>query len=252
MPATESLAVTRAQSDSILGPVPEVFASLDTSSLTPVPVRPTPLALTVPADDTEMAQTTANVLAGLGLTVTPKPETMPADPMRDMTASILSGIGQVTGNEVASFGEAPAPSTSLEMLVVAALQQGQSDAYIDIIVNEAAKAGTITVPQGLATSDGNVDTAVLLYSLIEKARSAAGEPPLPPSGVSEGVEIVSAQGTPQRVYTVGTGDSLGAIAVKFYGSVDKFDVIYQANRQTLSSPNAIQVGQRLEIPEIAG
>ena len=74
--------------------------------------------------------------------------------------------------------------TSLEMLVVQALQQGQSDAYIDTIVNEAAKAGTITIPQGLATANGTVDTAVLLYSLIEKARAAAGEPPLPPTGAN--------------------------------------------------------------------
>jgi nucleoid-associated protein YgaU len=40
--------------------------------------------------------------------------------------------------------------------------------------------------------------------------------------------------------------------VKFYGSVEKYDLIYQANRKVLSSPNAIQVGQRLAIPEVAG
>ena len=55
-----------------------------------------------------------------------------------------------------------------------------------------------------------------------------------------------------RFYTVSRGDSLGAIAVKFYGNVDKYSAIFQANRNVLSSPNAIQVGQRLAIPDIAG
>lgn len=39
-----------------------------------------------------------------------------------------------------------------------ALKQGQNDAYIDTLVNAAATAGTITVPQILVTSDGRVDT----------------------------------------------------------------------------------------------
>jgi nucleoid-associated protein YgaU len=199
-----------------------------------------------------MAETTANVLAGLGLTVAPTAPQPQDDPMRDMTANVLSGIGQFTGKQVNAGGGAPAPHTSLEMLVVQALQQGQSDAYIDTIVNEAAKAGTITIPQGLATANGTVDTAVLLYSLIEKARAAAGEPPLPPTGANTDIALTSDQDADQRFYTVGTGDSLGAIAVKFYGSVEKYDLNYQANRKVLSSPNAIQVGQRLAIPEVAG
>lgn len=248
----DDMAVTRGLGDSILGPVPDVIASLDTTVVTPAPLRAPAPSLNVLTDNARMAETTANVLAGLGLNVAPTPDTTTADPMRDLTASVLSGIGQITGKQVIAGGETPAPNTSLEMLVVQALQQGQSDAYIDTIVNEAAKAGTITVPQGLVTANGNVDTAVLLYSLIEKARAAAGEPPLPPSGANEGVEFLSDDTEFRRVYTVGSGDSLGAIAIKFYGSVDKSDVIYQANRDVLSSPNAIQIGQRLAIPELAG
>lgn len=60
------------------------------------------------------------------------------------------------------------------MLVVQALKQGQNDAYIDTLVNAAATAGTITVPQILVTSDGRVDTHVLLASIITQATIAAG------------------------------------------------------------------------------
>ncbi len=52
------------------------------------------------------------------------------------------------------------------------------------------------------------------------------------------------------VYTVKAGDSLGAIAVKFYGNVQKFPIIFEANRNILTSPNTIKVGQRLAIPNL--
>ena len=46
------------------------------------------------------------------------------------------------------------------MLVVQALKEGQNDAYTDTLVNEAATAGTITVPEILVTSDGRVDADI--------------------------------------------------------------------------------------------
>jgi nucleoid-associated protein YgaU len=51
-----------------------------------------------------------------------------------------------------------------------------------------------------------------------------------------------------QFYTVGAGDSLGAIALKFYGDAAYFPKIYDANRTILSSPDRLIVGQRLAIP----
>lgn len=258
-PAVETTDVTRAQHDSILGPIPEVIASLDTT-LTQAPVPQQAPSLSVQTDNAKMDETTANVLAGLGLTAAPSAAQAQDDPMRDMTANVLSGIGLITGKPVTSGGEAPAPKSSLELLVVKALKEGQTDDYINTLVNAAAKAGEIVVPEILVTSSGEVDTAVLLNSIITQAQIAAGgaAPAVPdvPSGDGTGVEVRIVQRAAEteqyRFYTVGAGDSLGAIAVKFYGNVDKFDLIFQANRGVLSSPNAIQVGQRLAIPEITG
>lgn len=36
--------------------------------------------------------------------------------------------------------------------------------------------------------------------------------------------------------------------MNFYGEVGKYQLIFAANRSTLSSPNNIRVGQRLTIP----
>jgi len=252
----ETTAVTRARTDSILGPVPNAIA-IPVAAIQ-APQRNTAPALGVPTDDADMTQTAANVLAGLGLNVASNAQR--PDPMRDMTADVLAGISAVTGKNITAGGAPPAAKSALELLVVQALKEGQSDDYINTLVNEAASAGAISVPQVLVTSDGKVDTSVLLSSIITQAQIAAGGPapaiPVVPSGDGTGVEVRVVQratDTQQyRFYTVSRGDSLGAIAVKFYGNVDKYSAIFQANRNVLSSPNAIQVGQRLAIPDIAG
>jgi len=49
-------------------------------------------------------------------------------------------------------------------------------------------------------------------------------------------------------YTVVAGDTLSEISRKVYGSPGRWMDIYQANRDQLSSPNALKVGQVLRIP----
>src|SRR5690606_7567043 len=52
-----------------------------------------------------------------------------------------------------------------------------------------------------------------------------------------------------RTYVVQPGDTLGKISVRFYGTANGYLRIYEANRDQLSSPSDIQVGQELTIPE---
>jgi nucleoid-associated protein YgaU len=52
----------------------------------------------------------------------------------------------------------------------------------------------------------------------------------------------------ERRYTVKAGDSLSAIAQQFYGKGSEYNRIFEANRDKLSDPNRIQVGQELVIP----
>ena len=49
-------------------------------------------------------------------------------------------------------------------------------------------------------------------------------------------------------YTVKAGDTLSKIAVRFYNSIDKWEKIYAANRESLKSPDYIFVGMKLVIP----
>lgn len=51
-----------------------------------------------------------------------------------------------------------------------------------------------------------------------------------------------------RTYTVQGGDSLSSISRRFYGTPSRWIDIYQANRDRLSSENALRVGQTIRIP----
>lgn len=199
---------------------------------------------------TQVDEITAGVLASLSgapasapaLAVEPITED---DPLRNLTSGVLASL---TG---------PAPQrpvgTSMEDLVTQALKQGQSDAYIDALLNEAASAGSIAVPGALRTDGGRVDTATLLAALVRKSSpDSEAAPEIDAS--SEGVEVrvVQRAGETKRYnfYTVQSGDSLGAIANRFYGDAGLYTAIYEANRQFLSSPDRIRAGQRLSIPEV--
>ena len=55
-------------------------------------------------------------------------------------------------------------------------------------------------------------------------------------------------GGQQRTYTVQAGDSLSKISKQFYGNVNEYMRIFEANRDQLNDPNKIQPGQKLVIP----
>ena len=51
-----------------------------------------------------------------------------------------------------------------------------------------------------------------------------------------------------RSYTVQPGDTLSAIAQKFYGKAGEYNKIFQANRDKLTDADHIRPGQELVIP----
>ena len=55
--------------------------------------------------------------------------------------------------------------------------------------------------------------------------------------------------TPEvRYHTVGDGDSLSRISLRYYGTANRWQEIYQANRDVLQGSSALRVGQQLRIP----
>ena len=54
-----------------------------------------------------------------------------------------------------------------------------------------------------------------------------------------------------QFHDVVRGDTLSAIAKKFYGDANKYPVIFEANKPMLSHPDKIYPGQNLIIPALA-
>ena len=52
-----------------------------------------------------------------------------------------------------------------------------------------------------------------------------------------------------RTYTVAAGDSLSKIAKNFYGNAGQYMKIFDANKDKLTDPDKIKVGQELVIPD---
>lgn len=62
--------------------------------------------------------------------------------------------------------------------------------------------------------------------------------------------VVDADEPEAQFHTVESGDSLSAIAKKYYGDATKYPAIFEANKPMLTDPNKIYPGQVLRIPTI--
>ncbi|MBQ6657670.1 MAG: peptidoglycan-binding protein LysM [Ottowia sp.] len=143
---------------------------------------------------------------------------------------------------------------------------------------KAAKAAEEAVAPTHATPDPNVQAANAIKGYIEQQNLAlenlgvtyadgrvtltgtapsqeAAEKAMLAAGNVEGVTEVDNQiqfpeGTETRYHDVVKGDTLSAIAKKYYGDASKYPVIFEANKPMLTDPNKIYPGQKLRIPAL--
>ena len=78
-------------------------------------------------------------------------------------------------------------------------------------------------------------------------------PPKPPADFSNVQSGSSTRPLPpepaqDQWYTVVTGDSLSKIARHFYGDGNRWQKIFEANRDQIKDPDLIRPGQKLKIP----
>ena len=198
--------------------------------------RPSDTAMIEPAEaEVSRAQTELDGLEALSEEIAPvmqAEEPQPVTPQPEVETAAVPVEAAPALVEPSQPEILPEPANDLEKLIVNALKQGQSEAYIDALVNEAASQGAVEVPQSLVTEDGRVDTGSLLAVLSSPTRSAS----------------VDTGTIGARSYVVEPGDSLASISYRFYGSTSKSVDIFVANRSVLKSPNHVEVGQMLVIP----
>jgi nucleoid-associated protein YgaU len=104
-----------------------------------------------------------------------------------------------------------------------------SDLMADINVRERARAETSSPMTGIPGA--------------ASMTGAAGH-----AGADPYQSAQSGSRSTQQTYTVKSGDTLSKIARQFYGDADEYMRIFYANRDQLSDPDRIKVGQQLLIP----
>lgn len=227
LPAGDVAAIAAAVSESMAGTQPETA----------------PASGGLRISDASIEETAAAIMADLTAAAEADSETRKREAeLAEMSATVLEGLQ----------GLRPAPPpASLEALVSAALQEGRSETEIAEIVNAAAAAGQVEVPGMLVTAEGKVDTAVLLATLGDEGALAQGDISEPTALVEGGTQALLAQ-TEDVTYVVQPGDSLGALALRFYGDAGMYPAIYDRNRQVLATPESIRWGMTLVIPAKSG
>ena len=126
-------------------------------------------------------------------------------------------------------------------------------------------------PDGRTLYDTNMRVSVEDYNIVEDAKkgldvsvdvnlkqwrpygtkTATVEPPAEPSQpptVTVEQERDASTAPTAKTYTVKAGDSLWAIAAKYYGKGAEYSKIASANTDKISNPNLIYPGQVLTIP----
>ena len=75
--------------------------------------------------------------------------------------------------------------------------------------------------------------------------------PTPAAGavVTGGAPAAAAAASAPKVHVVEKGDTLGAIAKKYYGKASAYMKIFEANKDVLTDPDKIKPGQKLRIPD---
>ncbi len=105
-----------------------------------------------------------------------------------------------------------------------------------IILGGLGVAGATMAAKAVASRFGNDDEAAAIETAAATDTSIAGVSPTPAA-------------PPQaKTYTVVSGDTLSKIAKQFYGNANDWPKIFDANRDQLSNPDRINVGQVLKIP----
>jgi nucleoid-associated protein YgaU len=82
--------------------------------------------------------------------------------------------------------------------------------------------------------------------VAQQGAAMAGPGAAPAAGAAQSPAAAGAQG---RTHEVAKGDTLSAIAKRYYGNASQYMKIYNANRDQLSDPDKIRPGQKLVIPD---
>ena len=125
------------------------------------------------------------------------------------------------------------------------------DVAVDVTLKQwrdyGVKTVTVEEPKAESTTPDAPTTPAAPDAPTTPAAPTTPDTPAAPTVTIQKVREASTAPT-AKTYTVKAGDSLWAIAAKYYGNGADYNKIFNANTDKISNPNLIYVGQVLTIP----
>jgi nucleoid-associated protein YgaU len=102
---------------------------------------------------------------------------------------------------------------------------------------------SVEVKDGVASLSGEAKSAEALEKAVLMAGNIEGISEVKFDNVTAPVAEIKVE-----YYEIVSGDTLWAIAKKFYGNGNLYMKIFEANREVIKDPDKIYVGQKIRIP----
>lgn len=234
--------VTRTDSAALLGTQVQTSEQIETQqTVTAALVQPQ--AQEAPAVTVAATQVTGQLAAlqklqkATDASLNQKAMTSAQGDMRALTSTVLAGLrgGQKTTGSGAN---------ALVNVVSKAINNAPNDDFYSAVQREA-RYGTVEFNK-MAMVGAARDTADVKKRWIENARQKSKAMADATAFMTSGTK--KTPGFDDTVHIVKRGDSLMKLSIRYYGRTLDYQVIFEANRDVLESPDKIRVGQKLKIP----
>lgn len=123
--------------------------------------------------------------------------------------------------------------------------QAKYQAVLDLGESLSIQDGNVTEENGVLKIKGTAKTPYEKDILWDKIKEIGGESP---SDILANIEV--ADTSVYHRHVVKSGETLGKIAIQYYGKASKYQDIFKANTDILKNPDVIHPDQELIIPNL--
>ena len=102
---------------------------------------------------------------------------------------------------------------------------------------------SVAYNDGVVELSGSADSAEAMEKAVLMAGNVQGVSEVKADGIS-----APPQAAQVEYYVIQKGDSLSAIAKRYYGNAQDYPRIFDANREVIKNPDLIYPGQKIRIP----
>lgn len=102
---------------------------------------------------------------------------------------------------------------------------------------------SVAYNDGVVELSGSADSAEAMEKAVLMAGNVQGVSEVKADGIS-----APPQAAQVEFYVIQKGDSLSAIAKRYYGNAQDYPRIFDANREVIKNPDLIYPGQKIRIP----